>query len=77
MTLKKSEEHVFFFFPINKDAEQQSIEMAKKLEKKLFNSHLHCSQTSALSWSCLLIVKSTKFMGGYQNELTNKYNTHS
>lgn len=32
MTLKKSEEHGFFF-PINKDAEQQSIEMAKNLKE--------------------------------------------
>lgn len=31
MTLKKSEEHGFF--PINKDAEQQSIEMAKNLKE--------------------------------------------
>lgn len=32
MMLKTSEEHGVFF-PINKDAEQQSIEMAKKLKE--------------------------------------------
>lgn len=78
MMLKKSEEHVFgFFFSINKDAEQQSIEMAKNLKEAFKFPLTLLSNFSLIVELLALIVKSTKFMGSYQNELTNKYNTYS
>lgn len=51
--------------------------MAKNLKEAFKFPLTLLSNFSLIVELLALIVKSTKFMGSYQNELTNKYNTYS